>query len=87
MEDNDVQSQLDNLQGILEGLGGGKSTTSDGFSLSEFLKQITGFAGEHLNSENLRSMLEQFKSLINENVTREKLNSVVQTIQSAYNDN
>ena len=87
MENNDVDTQLDNLQGFLEGLGGGKSSESGGFNVNEILGQIKDFAGEHLNSENLLSMLEQLKSLITENVTQENLNSIVQTIKSTYNNN
>ena len=56
MENNDVDTQLDNLQGFLEGLGGGKSSESGGFNVNEILGQIKDFAGEHLNSENLLSM-------------------------------
>ena len=87
MANYDVNAQLDNLQGFLEGLGGGKSSESDGFNINTIFDQIKDFAGEHLNPENLLSMLGQFQTLIKENVTQENLNSVVQTIKSTYNNN
>ena len=84
MANYDVNTQLDNLQGFLEGLGGGKSSES---TENTIFDQIKDFAGEHLNTENLLSMLGQLKSLIKENVTQENLNSLVQTIKSTYNNN